>query len=384
MNNNFKHRVNWVDGMKINKNHFIEMEDAMFYMVQKSNKKELTPLNYGLLPDYSGQANSLDLSISVDGQNTVEVILNSCKAVTLGGVQVDITEATKKMLEESGCKLQQKIDITQEDNEFYIVLTVNPFKRLAVGDADPEEEPPRKPYVAPEYKLSVLPSKELGMNEVGLYHLTIGRLSLNESRLVLDNHYIPPSKSIQSHPDLINAYGDLVVFYNTLESYVMQIIQKIHQKNQNNDLANMVLNTSQRILDYLTISIPEMKMLSMYEPPIAMVHKLACFARVIKNSFDVYAGCGKEDLLNYLSDWSDLKQGTLENVLVEILELKYQHTNINSVLEKAATFTKVILTMFKKLNELEYIGKKSDSSIFVKEEVVEKTENKSRRSFLLD
>jgi hypothetical protein len=43
-----------------------------------------------------------------------------------------------------------------------------------------------------------------------------------------------------------------------------------------------------------------------------------------------------------------------------------------------------MLSLFKKLNELDYIGKKSDSGIFVKEEVVENTEVKSRRSFLLD
>lgn len=43
-----------------------------------------------------------------------------------------------------------------------------------------------------------------------------------------------------------------------------------------------------------------------------------------------------------------------------------------------------MLPLFKKLNELDYIGKKNESGIFVKEEVVDKTEVKSRQSLLLD
>jgi len=43
-----------------------------------------------------------------------------------------------------------------------------------------------------------------------------------------------------------------------------------------------------------------------------------------------------------------------------------------------------MITLFKKLSELDYIGKKSDSNIFVKEEIVAKQEVKNRRSFLLD
>jgi hypothetical protein len=43
-----------------------------------------------------------------------------------------------------------------------------------------------------------------------------------------------------------------------------------------------------------------------------------------------------------------------------------------------------MLSLFKKLSELEYIGKKAESGIFVKEEAVDPNEQKIRRSFLLD
>ena len=93
-----KYRVNWIDGMKINKNHFIDLEDSLLFAIKNSEQKQITPINYGLLPDFSEQGSSIDVSISVDGQNTIEVILNMCKAITLGGYQINISEATKTII----------------------------------------------------------------------------------------------------------------------------------------------------------------------------------------------------------------------------------------------------------------------------------------------
>ena len=106
--------------------------------------------------------------------------------------------------------------------------------------------------------------------------------------------------------------------------------------------------------------------------------------RIIKSSLDVFVGTGKEDFLNYLTKWCDLNQGAFESVLVETIELEYVHNDINSALIKVSSFTKLMLSLFKKLNELDYIGEKEDPGYLVKEEPVDKTEAKSRRSFLLD
>ena len=169
-----------------------------------------------------------------------------------------------------------------------------------------------------------------------------------------------------------------------MEAYSMNIIQKIYQKKQANDLAHMVLHLSQQVLYYLNSSITEFRVKDKYEPPIAMISKLMNLARVIKGSLDVYVGTGKEELLNYLSDWCDLNQGAFENVMIEMIELEYVHTDINASLYKVSSFTRLMLSLFKQLNDLDYIGKKQGSNIFVKEKTVEETEIKSRRSFLLD
>ena len=379
-----KYRVNWIDGMKINKNHFIDLENSFLHAVKTVEEVNLTPTNYGLLPDFSERGSSIELSISLDGQNSVEVNITHCKAVTLGGYQIDISESTRPLLEQAGCELRKKIQISGQSDQYSVVLIINPYQRITVGAADPEEEPPRRPYVLPEYKIDILESSELNNKELGLHHLTIGSVQLVDGKLSVINDFIPPSKSIQSHIDLKQAYDGISTFFSNLEAYLVQIIQKIHQKKQDNDLALMVLQMSQKMLDYINYGLTDFKIQTQFSAPIELVVKTSTLARIIKNSLDVFSGAGKEEFLNYISDWGDLNQGGFETIMSETIDNKYQHTNINPSLDQISRFTRIILTTFKKLNELDYIGKKSDSNIFVKENVVDKTNETGRRSFLLD
>jgi len=167
-------RVNWIDGMKINKNHFIESENALLSAVNNAIKTNITPNNFGLLPNYTGES-SIDVSISLDGQETIDVVLNKCQAITLGGHVINITEETKALLEQSGHILKHQYTINKNDTEWYVILKVNPFKTIPVGNADPEEEPPRHPFTLPEYTLDVLPKNETSKKEIGLHHITIGK-----------------------------------------------------------------------------------------------------------------------------------------------------------------------------------------------------------------
>ncbi|WP_019668322.1 hypothetical protein [Eudoraea adriatica] len=378
------YKVNWIDGMKINKDHFIAMENSILEVIKHSEQTSITPTNFGLLPELSDQEASLDVNISVDGQSTIEVVLHTCRAITLGGYLINISKETTKLMEQSGYILKQQYSIKKKDKEWYVVLTVNPLKRIAVGNADPEENPPRHPYVFPEYKLDIIPSSETTKQELGLYHLTIAKIIVEDGKPSIDSNFIPPCRSIQSYPDLKFTYNEVGSFLNQMEAFSVYIIQKIHQKKQTNDLANIALYLSEQVVHYLNAYITEYRIIDRYEPPIKMFSKLGGLARVIKSSLDIFVGTGKEDFLNYLTNWCDLNQGALEGVLIETIEMEYVHTDINASLEKISSFTKLMLTLFKKLNELEYIGKKSETGIFVKEEVVDNTEVKSRRSFLLD
>lgn len=382
--NKHNHRVNWIDGMKINKNHFIAMEHATLALIQKAEQKNISPVNYGLLAPFSEADTSLDLMLSVDGQGTINVVLNACHAVTLGGYQIDITPNTSDLLEQSGFILEKQYKINKEESEWYVILGVNPYQSVAVGHSDVDEEPPRRPHVCPQYMLDILPKSETTAQELGANHMTLGKIIMVDGKATVDADFIPPSRSVQSHPDLQFTYNELGSFLNQMEACALHIIQKIYQKKQSNDLAGIALYLSEQVMRYLNENITEFRMVDKHEPPIAMISKLVNLGRVIKTSLDVFVGTGKENFLNYLTNWCDLNQGAFENILVETIELNYVHSDINATLVKVSSFTKLMLSLFKKLSELEYIGKKAESGIFVKEEAVDLNEQKIRRSFLLD
>jgi len=377
------HRVNWIDGMKINKNHFIEADNALTNFSQLIGSKNINAVNYGLLPDLMSNE-AVDMVFSMDGQDTVQVKLNRCKAITKGGYIINITPEISSFLEQRESVIKTSYKIGSADEECYVVLSVDPYGRIPIGDANPEEEPPRHPFVLPEYTLSVINMAEINEEEFGQHHITIGKITFDNGVASLAEDFIPPCVSIQSHQDLRYIYSEIHTFFNALEKYSMNIVQKIYQKKQSNELATMVLTLTKNSLQYLGGMLPEFRLYDGHLPPVTMITKLMSLARVIKNSMDIYVGTGKEELLNYLSDWCDLNQGAFENVLVEMMDLEYQHTDINKALYNVSSFTKLMLSLFKKLNELDYIGKKSDSNIFVKEEVIAKPDVKNRRSFLLD
>ncbi|HXB07042.1 MAG TPA: hypothetical protein VNW04_08000, partial [Puia sp.] len=83
--------VNWIDGMKINRSHFIAQDNAMVFHMAQVASGLLNDYNYGLLPSGSG-APSLKLFLSTDNQQRVQVRIQFCRAITAGGYYFDFRE----------------------------------------------------------------------------------------------------------------------------------------------------------------------------------------------------------------------------------------------------------------------------------------------------
>src|SRR5687768_3832331 len=95
MRENQKHfPVNWVDGMKINKNHFIEQDNAWSDALQEMASLHLSPLRYGILPSSAAGEDTFSVKISHDNQDSVRVSVHSCHAITPGGVRISLPSAS--------------------------------------------------------------------------------------------------------------------------------------------------------------------------------------------------------------------------------------------------------------------------------------------------
>jgi hypothetical protein len=384
--------VNWADGMKINKTHFIDEQNARIQDQAFATGAHINNINYGLLPAVAVEHNPIRLYINLDNQQQVTVNLLYCRAVTPGGYVIHIeqetennfTDATEKVLGLSVPFAELRI----KSESYFVVLAVNPYKRVPTGNAPPDEIPPRIPYTLPQYSLSLLPADALQNKKPGLYQLVVGKFFIKEQNIQVDDNYIPPCVTSSSHPDLVDVFAGMEEFISKMELYSMQILQKIIQKKQQNDLAQIVQRICENMLQYTNAHAMIYRWSMLHQPPLHMLSVIASMARVLKNTLDQYIGTGKEELINYFMEWCELKQGELENLITDLTTHKYVHENINDTVEITAAFTKSISTLFHNLSRLEYIGKKRDANIFVKEEMVKsdypEIAIKKRRSFLAD
>ncbi len=244
-------------------------------------------------------------------------------------------------------------------------ITVNLFNKQSFGEPDPEENPPRSPFVFPTYNLNLVPEKQA--DQVGGYQLTLGRIIINQNETTLVSDYIPPCTSVSSHQRLIDLHTQIDQFFGQLELYAVQISQKINRKNQTNDLAMMMLNVSDKVITHLGQNINDLRWHSLYESPSHMFDKVISLGRILRNYIDSKSGAGKEDLLNYFAEWCGLSQGDFDVLFADLVNVGYNHAQIDKTAVKVQRFMKVMEELFATLNRLDYIGKRRDTGIFVAE-----------------
>ncbi|PSL46622.1 hypothetical protein CLV51_103603 [Chitinophaga niastensis] len=382
--------VNWVDGMKIKKQHFIDTENAMLDQIRDALSCGLNALNYGLLPPKAENKESLRCWFINDNQQQWRIKLTECRAVTPGGGRIEIPEHTVHSLKYATTfpEAVYTWDPQHTESAYYVLMQVNPFNRQPSGEPLLEEDPPRLPYATSEYSLYVAPASQLPQGQLGSYQMVLARIIVADGRPQMDDDYIPPCSIVSAHPSLIDLHHELDQFLGQMELYGVHIIQKIYGRNQNNDLALVVLYITEKMVQFLGTRITQFRWLSLNQTPAQMLEIIAGLARTMKNAIDQRAGAGKEELLNYLSEWCELRQGELENLMINCANIRYKHLDVRECLQPMIPFVRAVNKLFESLSRLDYIGRKQDGNIFVKEESQEDSEylrkHKTKRWFFTD
>lgn len=356
--------VNWIDGMKINKTHFTDVQNFVSDSFRDSVAIQTSMISYGLLPT----KDSIKISLIIDSHKLLRIKVEECHAITPNGSRVGISKLTEN-LSISIPYPEATHELKENENAALLVcISVNPFKRIPYGEPDPEENPPRYPYTLPEYTLNLIPENEL-KNTVGFgtHYLIIGRILISSGESRIDEDYIPPCVSVSSHPKLLDLYTEIDRFYGQIELSAMQIAQKIYAKRQTNELAVMMELMSDKTLNYLGMEINRFRWLSPHVSPATMLVSVVGLARVLKNFVDARSGAGKEELLNYFAEWCNVSQGDFETIFSDPINSDYDHNRMDEVIVKIKRFMKTLEDLYAILSRLDYIGKKRDGSIFVSE-----------------
>lgn len=383
--------INWTDGMKINKSHFIAQENALIRQLMAGVSSLVNDFNYGLLPVGTAGKQEIKLYLNIDNMQQVHLRIQRCRALTRGGQLIETGDNDALAGEQLAADIPQLSvpfkELKDRSDTYYVVLSVHPYERQPFGVADPGETPPRLPFVMPAYSLHLMPVQETTKNTLGLFQLPVGRVKVDEQKVILDQEYVPPCSRVSSHPALLEIHAELEKFMGQMELYALQITQKILQKKQQNEMAQIVQQLCENIIGYTTHEMAGIRLLYQQQAPVYMIMGVSGFARLIKNTLDLYLGNGKEELINYFTEWCDVSQGELEGSIVSLCNQQYNHLDINASIETVTVFTQHISHLFASLSRLDYIGKRKEAGIFVKEQVVSsqpETNTPKRRSFLAD
>lgn len=357
--------VNWMDGMKINKDHFIAQDNAVQDAMSEVAALGLSPIRYGVLPSSAAGDESYNVKIALDNQNTLKATVVSLQAVTPGGVRIGYPGLSAP---EAALTTSFQFAPTGSESVYWVVITVHPFDKKPAGNPDSSENPPRFPFVQSDYALHVVSESQYQQYARNPFALIIGKVTVNGNNIRVEDEYIPPCIAVNASADLMGLHGELDQFLAGLELRCSQIVQKILRKSQQNDLSELAMFLCDRIMMFIGQAITDMRWNLVYETPAKMFSTIISLARVMKNTIDLRTGSGKEELMNYLSEWCELNQGELENMLSGLANLKYEHNDINSNILPVIRFAKVTGKLFESLSNLEFIGKRKESGIFVKEE----------------
>lgn len=378
-NTSFNLPVNWMDGMKVNKEHFIATDHNVTKQVKNIYSSFLNPFNYGLLLLNEGNPNPVKIHIAIDNQGFIHIKVMNCLAITQDGSRIEINELNYQrnelMAAIPGVKLNNEETGRQD---CYLCLAVDLFERIPFGVPNPGETPPRLPGILPGYRLSVHQPDEKNSIQAP-NSLIIGKLVWIDNKPEMDENYIPPCQAIYSHPKLVEYHSQLIKIFGQIEIDVVDILNSIKNKKQGTSIAETVAEVSNAILYFIGVHMIEFRRMAKYYPPVFIFEQLSAFARTINNTINIQTPADREELYNYIQDWSNLKQGEFEKLLGSAIEYEYDHNDINNSISKMAPFVNAISKVFNTLSNLDFIGKKKDRQIFVKEQ-----KEKPGNSFLVD
>lgn len=333
--------------MKINKDHFIGMENYNTSCDAEIRNLLVDRFSYGLLPLLPGQRSNIEFEAAVNEQGSLIIRVSTCHAITMQGHRIDISEDA----------VQGTFQIADApEKEFYLGISVDPYSRVPSGMAQPAESPVRQPFVIPGYTLHIIPAATNLSSGLSPAILPVGKLAVVNNRPQTDTSYIPPCISIGSHEELMRFHAWVLQNVISLERNTVELLAEINLKTTPNALINIIQYIAQNVMYFMSGKISEFKWLTLSKPPVLLISDIIELARSVKNSFDTRTPEEREKFLNYLSDYFDINPAKLKQLLETTIGMDYQHAQILQSVKKAEDFMNVFTQIINELRKMEFIA----------------------------
>jgi len=365
MNNNYR-LVNWVEGMDVHFDNLRQQEDYFINRLCDNQSIRLTSYSFGLLPSLDKQGDSSEFDISERVTGKVEIRLRRCNALTQGGCRISYNPPKGNYLHYIHSFEDEELQPSQQSSTRFwdVILSVNPYERIPAGAPGIDETPVRHPDVTESYKLSVVPKGYINHEQLGEFHLVIGRIRQSSGgRYEVDTNYIPPCVSVNSHGDLLGYYERFGIYLNDIEKASKIIVAKIRNRTNNYPIAEHICRICEDMMRYISTIYFPYRNLGRESSPAELVNYFSTLAHTAYVSMNFIGKQDREEMLKYFYEWSDVTPGSFDELLSNTLSIIYNHNSIRSVMLQVESFLRIMSELWLKLSSLEYIGQHKENII---------------------
>ena len=156
-----KFKINWIDGMKISKDHFQGLQDYSENNIKDAFVSQRGRHGYGFLPSNLNGKN--EFRITLDVHSGLKVSIDRLRAVTPNGNRIEITPNTPEVADDITVEALSE----KKTDTGFLLLNLDPENPVAFGEQDSKEVPPRFPFLSHGYFFSFINADELGNSGLG-------------------------------------------------------------------------------------------------------------------------------------------------------------------------------------------------------------------------
>jgi len=144
------------------------------------------------------------------------------------------------------------------------------------------------------------------------------------------------------------------------------------------------------VADFIADNLGTYRWVLANQPPVYMLNNFLTLAYKINITLNNLPVKDKEELVNYICEWIEEGPSELNEKINTLIRSEYRHTDIASTMLAADEFMQLVHSIFTKLAQLDFIGKRKGEGAFVqekskiKQEEVTKQEQKKGWNFLAE
>ncbi len=372
------HPVNWVDGMKITRQHFSDFEHFVSDHLRDASAAGLASYRYGLLPSNLPDFN---LQVIIDQSQNLRLRLSNCRAVTGAGCRIELVEEPVE-LSTNLAEIMARYNLVNTDElHFLIVLAIDLFARKPVGEPSPRESFPRPPFTQPGYQLSVVPRHQYDGQpgtppgyksaEFESFHLIVGQLTCKFGQLHNDESYIPASATLNAHVRLRTWADATYKLLAETQRDALLIVNKVCEKRGTEQarkagpLAELIRMLCERLAEGLDEPLNQFRFTAPEQAPVFWIQAITLATRRLKTAINCLndtalsgsVRMGRDLTLKYFQDWTSITPDQLMvRDIEQVINHGYDHSNLYPHLLALTRCWEDIYKIVNQLSQLEYIG----------------------------